>query len=97
MGVPGRAAPSGPPPGLADTELFAVDAYRRSFDSRVVEVDADQRRLALARTAFYPGGGGQPHDLVQLRIQDHLLAVTRVRQQGGQVWHWLNGALPAIG
>jgi misacylated tRNA(Ala) deacylase len=54
MGVPGQAQPSPPPAGLADSELFAVDAYRREFDARVVEVDDTQRRVALARTAFYP-------------------------------------------
>ncbi len=45
------------------TELFATDAYLRTFDAAVVEVDRDGGRVALARTAFYPGGGGQPHDL----------------------------------
>jgi len=44
-------------------ELFATDAYRRSFDAGVVATDRDAGRVALGRTAFYPGGGGQPHDL----------------------------------
>ena len=44
-------------------ELFATDAYRRSFDAAVVATDRDAGRVALGRTAFYPGGGGQPHDL----------------------------------
>jgi len=54
-------------------ELFATDAYRRSFDAAVVATDRDAGRFALDRTAFnrtafnrtafYPGGGGQPHDL----------------------------------
>ena len=50
MGVPGNP----PPPGLADTELFAVDAYRTEFDATVTEVDREGGRVALARTAFYP-------------------------------------------
>ena len=51
-----------PPPGLAETELFAVDAYRTEFDATVTEVDREGGRVALARTAFYPIGGGQPSD-----------------------------------
>ena len=58
MGVPGNP----PPPGLAETELFAVDAYRTEFDATVTDVDRDGGRVALARTAFYPIGGGQPSD-----------------------------------
>ena len=41
-------------------ELFATDAYRRSLDAAVVATDRDAGRVALGRTAFYPGGGGQP-------------------------------------
>jgi misacylated tRNA(Ala) deacylase len=46
------------------TELLAqLDAYLREFDATVVEVDPAERAVALDRTAFYPGGGGQPCDL----------------------------------
>ena len=63
MAVPGRAVPENAPQELADSELFAVDAYLREFDATVADVDAEQGRVALRRTAFFPGGGGQPHDL----------------------------------
>jgi misacylated tRNA(Ala) deacylase len=58
MAVPGNA-----PAELAATELFAVDAYATEFDARVAEVDGAGSRVRLDRTAFYPGGGGQPYDL----------------------------------
>ena len=61
MAVPGRPVPEGAPADLAQTELFAVDAYLRDFEARVESVDAAGHRVRLARTAFYPGGGGQPH------------------------------------
>jgi misacylated tRNA(Ala) deacylase len=48
MGVPGNFADRAPS-GVADTELFAVDAYRTSFDARVVEVDRAGGRLRLDR------------------------------------------------
>jgi misacylated tRNA(Ala) deacylase len=90
MAVPGNEAPAAPPPGLAETELFATDAYRRDFDATVLEVDREQGRIALARTAFYPGGGGQPHDLGSLRWAAGTAPVTKVKRDGGRIWHWLD-------
>ena len=46
-----------------ETELlFLRDAYLTDFDAEVIDVEPDDRRLALDRTAFYATGGGQPHD-----------------------------------
>lgn len=87
-----------PPADLAGAELFAIDAYRRSFDSTVVEVDREQGRLALARTAFYPGGGGQPHDLGELTWGGATAPVIKVRREAGRIWHWLDAPeLPDAG
>jgi misacylated tRNA(Ala) deacylase len=98
MAVPGNKTPATPPPELADTELFATDAYRRSFDSDVLEVDREQGRVALARTAFYPGGGGQPHDLGILCWGAGSAPVTKVKRDGGRIWHWLDAPeLPGQG
>ena len=98
MAVPGYRVPEGAPPELAQTELFAIDAYRREFDADVLEVDREQGRVALRRTAFYPGGGGQPHDLGDLRWDGGQAPVTRVARDGGRIWHWLDAAeLPAVG
>jgi len=74
--------------------LFLRDAYVRDFDATVTAVDPDGSRLALDQTAFYPTGGGQPHDTG--RLGD--LAVTAVRKEGDDVWHTVEGAaLPAVG
>jgi misacylated tRNA(Ala) deacylase len=43
--------------------LYQTDSYLKEFTAQIVEVDAEQRGVRLDRTAFYPGGGGQPHDL----------------------------------
>ena len=43
--------------------LYYHDAYLRSFGSSVVAVDAVANAVALAKTAFFPTGGGQPNDL----------------------------------
>ena len=99
MAVPGRTTPAGAPPGLARTELFSVDAYLRDFEARVEDVDTHGHRVALGRTAFYPGGGGQPHDLGTLQWSDGTARVVRVARDGGRIWHWLDesGDLPAPG
>lgn len=77
-----------------DEELFSTDAYLRAFDAEVVEIDREAGRVALARTAFYPGGGGQPHDLGTLRWDGGSAGVTRVRREGGRIWHWLDAPEP---
>jgi len=76
------------------TLLFQTDSYLREFDAAVVDVDPDQQRLVLDRTAFYPGGGGQPYDRGQIDRWE----VVKVKKEGGTVWHWLSGeGLPAVG
>jgi misacylated tRNA(Ala) deacylase len=99
VAVPGRPVPVGAPPGLAATELFSVDAYVAEFEASVEDVDTDAHRVALRRTAFYPGGGGQPHDLGTLRWGDGAAQVVRVGRESGRIWHWLDepSALPDPG
>jgi misacylated tRNA(Ala) deacylase len=77
--------------------LYQTDSYLRTFTATVVGVNTDENAVALDRTAFYPGGGGQPADRGVLGLQDEPLAVIRVKRQGEQVWHGLDGALPALG
>lgn len=94
MAVPGRPVPLGAPAGLAASELFSVDAYLREFEASVEDVDAHAPRVALRRTAFYPGGGGQPHDLGLIRWGDGAARVVRVGREGGRIWHWLEETSP---
>jgi misacylated tRNA(Ala) deacylase len=96
MGVPGEAARNAPVE-LAASELFAVDAYRHEFDSTVAEVDRDGGRIRLARTAFYPGGGGQPCDLGTILGPGGPLTVTAVKRDRGPIWHTVEGDLPDVG
>ena len=77
--------------------IFATDAYARSMQATVVENDREDGRVLLDRTVFYPGGGGQPHDVGELVIGDDRLTVTRVAQDTTGVWHWIEGALPKSG
>jgi misacylated tRNA(Ala) deacylase len=75
---------------VATELLYLHDAYLREFGGVVVDVRGDD--VALDRTAFYPTGGGQPHDTGRLGAA----TVTGVRKEGDIVWHTLAGALPAV-
>jgi len=76
--------------------LYYDDAYTREFDATVLAVEDDH--IALDRTAFYPGGGGQPNDTGWLEAGGQRLAITKVKKEGDLVWHWLasDGGLPLI-
>jgi len=75
------------------TELFYDDAYLQEFDAAITAVDKkDGRpRVALSRTAFYPGGGGQPNDTGWLTTDHRRQAVSKVGRDGGRIWHTLEG------
>jgi misacylated tRNA(Ala) deacylase len=77
------------------TELiYQTDSYVREFDARVTGVDADQNAVLLDRSAFYPGGGGQPNDVGELRAAGRVFPVTKVLR--GNL-HVIQGELPAVG
>ena len=84
---------------MATQPLFSTDAYLRTFEAKVLEVDEAGSRVALNRTAFYPGGGGQPHDLGQMTWGDGSASVIAVKQEGPLIWHELtaNQGAPAPG
>jgi len=77
--------------------LYPTDAYLRDFEARVVEVDPAEGAVALDRTAFFPGGGGQPHDLGTLEAGGRALPVVGVKRAGETVWHRVEGEPPAAG
>jgi misacylated tRNA(Ala) deacylase len=75
--------------------LYQTDSYVREFDATVAAVEGNA--VALDRTAFYPGGGGQSHDLGSLASDDQTWQVVRVRKQGNDVWHELGSQPPPVG
>jgi misacylated tRNA(Ala) deacylase len=75
--------------------LYQTDSYLREFDAQVIEVRPEQNGVVLDQTAFYPGGGGQPHDVGALFMGSLRCEVTKVER--GNV-HILQGErLPAVG
>ena len=89
-------------PTMQPTELlYQHDSELRSVDAIVAGVDPESGRVALDRTVFYPGGGGQPADEGTLtRISDgQQWTVSGVAKEGALVWHTLDGEglLPTTG
>lgn len=77
--------------------IYSTDAYAKTVEATIVRTDVDDNRVLLDRTVFYPGGGGQPHDLGTISIGEDRLDVVRVSQDADGVWHWLEGGLPSEG
>jgi misacylated tRNA(Ala) deacylase len=75
--------------------LYQTDSYVKEFDAVVTAVDG--QAVALDRTAFYPGGGGQPNDVGTLAWDGGSAQVAKVKRQGDDVWHTLSGDVPAAG
>ena len=73
--------------------LYQTDAYTRSFQAAVTGVHPTQPAVALGRTVFYPGGGGQPCDLGVIGIGGRPMPVTKVNRAGGRIWHHLGEAV----
>jgi misacylated tRNA(Ala) deacylase len=68
-------------------QLFQTDSYLREFRATVVAVDPALNAVALDRTAFSPGGGGQPSDTGWLERDGSLYPVVGVKRGGEQLWH----------
>jgi misacylated tRNA(Ala) deacylase len=73
-------------------ELFLADSYLREFEARVERLAG--REVILDRTAFYPGGGGQPPDKGTLGIGPVRASVVDVRHEGGDIIHVLDNPVP---
>jgi misacylated tRNA(Ala) deacylase len=73
-------------------ELFLKDSYLREFEAGITGLSG--REVILNRTAFYPGGGGQPPDKGTLGIGPVRASVVDVRREGGEVVHVLDNPIP---
>lgn len=74
--------------------LYQRDSYLRGMDATVME-----NGVVLDRTAFYPGGGGQPADQGVLRDEGGTeYRVVGMKRVEGQLVHLLEGeARPQVG
>lgn len=75
--------------------LYTTDAYVKQFEATVVaHVDGG---VILDRTAFYPGGGGQPCDFGTLSDGTTTWQITKVGRISGKPAHFITGDLPDVG
>jgi misacylated tRNA(Ala) deacylase len=81
--------------------LYQTDSYLKEFDAVVTASFPAEKAIALDRTAFYPGGGGQPNDVGTLAggalSLSKGLNVVKVKKVGDDVLHVLDGELPPVG
>lgn len=70
-------------------KLYYKDAYIQSFSAKVIKNEQDY--VVLSETAYYPSGGGQPHDTGTLNN----IAVTNVETIDGEIRHYLATNLPS--
>jgi len=75
--------------------LYLKDSYLKQFTAKVVSL-RDQS-VILDRTAFYPGGGGQPCDVGELKWSERRMPVVSVAKDAGEVVHKLGGQPPEVG
>jgi alanyl-tRNA synthetase len=72
--------------------LFYQDSYIKSFTSEVVTKGKDKDDndyIVLEQTAFYPTGGGQPHDIGTIEN----IKVLNVEEVEGEIRHYLENEL----
>jgi len=79
--------------------LYQTDSYLKTFNAKVTGVNPEQHGVVLDKTAFYPGGGGQPNDTGTLTIDGTRIPVIKVQRVEGKYLHKLDRAadLPSPG
>jgi misacylated tRNA(Ala) deacylase len=78
------------------TEKYYYTApYARDFEAEIVGFDQTGLAVALDKSGFFSGGGGQPCDLGWLTIEGEEYSVEEVYAAEGQIWHKLDRAIPA--
>ncbi|NQU64301.1 MAG: hypothetical protein HQ517_08480 [SAR324 cluster bacterium] len=61
--------------------LYTFDSYIREFEGVVKQIDVENNAIVHNKTAFYPGGGGQPYDMGVLEIEDRKLVIHKSKNQ----------------
>jgi alanyl-tRNA synthetase len=72
--------------------IFYQDSYIKSFTAQIVRQGKDNdghNYIVLDQTAFYPTGGGQPHDIGTIENS----RVLNVEEIEGEIRHYLEGEI----
>jgi misacylated tRNA(Ala) deacylase len=79
--------------------LYHLDSYLKEFDAVVTAVDEELHAIALNKTAFFPGGGGQPFDMGVILVDGKSLGIEKMKKAADDIWHIVavQDDLPAAG
>ncbi|PHD57039.1 alanyl-tRNA editing protein [Bacillus wiedmannii] len=75
-----------------EQKLYYTDAYKKVFTTKVIKQDYDKDGnlyVVLNETAFYPTGGGQPHDTGTLNG----IAILDVKEVNDEIRHFITEQL----
>lgn len=76
-------------------KLFYKDPYLKTFETKILkqqQVKKGDFYITLEETAFYPTGGGQPHDIGTLNG----VKVLNVEEVDGEIRHYVERTLPHL-
>ncbi len=76
--------------------LYQKDSYIREFQGKITEMDIENNAIILNKTAFYPGGGGQPADSGIISTAGSNFPVKRARKSGSEIFHLIDAELPSL-
>jgi misacylated tRNA(Ala) deacylase len=74
--------------------LYQKDSYLKEFQATITRVDPENYAIILDKTAFYPGGGGQPADSGWLVIDEATFPIKRARRAGADILHIVESDSP---
>ena len=73
--------------------LYYKDAYMKESEARVIKIvksENGETGVVLDRTAFYPGGGGQPPDTGLIENDSVRARVVRLTRHGERIIHFVD-------
>ena len=80
--------------GILPTRLLCYeDAYVKEFEARAIKIakmENGETGVVLDRTAFYPGGGGQPSDTGLIENDSMQARVVKLRRHGEIIIHFVD-------
>ena len=71
------------------------DSYLRDFEAIVTDFVGGG--IVLDKTAFYPGGGGQPCDTGTIKWSDGSTGISKVSRIDGKLVHKVEDSIPDVG
>ncbi|MBS3168599.1 alanyl-tRNA editing protein [Candidatus Woesearchaeota archaeon] len=69
-----------------ENALYLKDCYLKKFNAKVVSIK-DGKYILLDKSAFYPVGGGQPHDEGKIVCKDSEYKIVFVGKFNGEISH----------